>query len=690
MAKSYRIGIDVGGTFTDFTLLDEHDGGVSFHKVASTPGDPSEAIATGIAELMSAHGVSPAEIRHVGHGTTVATNLIIERKGAPTGLLTTRGFRDVLEIGRQVRPHLYDYSHGKPAPLVAREHRLELDERMNAQGEVLRPLAEAELESAVRTLKAAGVCAVAVCFLHSYRNPAHEARAREALAALFPEAYVSVSSEVLPEFREFERLSTTVLNAVVGPRMQMYLGRFLERVRALGIEVEPFTIHSNGGLMSVRAVRSFPVRTCLSGPAAGVVGSAAVGRASGYPNLVTFDVGGTSTDVSLVVEATPLFSSLRAIADYPVKTPMVDIHVIGAGGGSIAAIDDAGALKVGPRSAGAEPGPAAYGRGGDRVTITDAQILLHRLNPVSLLDGRLPVDEALARAVILRDVANPLGLGIEQAAEGIVRIANANMARAIRAVSTERGYNLADFALFAYGGAGPLHAIDVAAECGIPVVVVPEEPGTMCARGMLLTDIGFDFVRSLIAVADDQSWRGVEETFARMAAEAKAWLERERVAEPQRSYRRHVDARYEGQNFEVIVPLPSAHEASGSGSLETFLQRFAAAHKREYGYDLPGKPVEIVNCRLQAVGTVPKAPLAERTRGGSIASALRARRSVYFGDGIGWVDTPLYARHAIPTGVRIDGPAIIEEMSSTVALAPGRHASVDRIGNIIVHVNERD
>jgi N-methylhydantoinase A len=688
-ADLYRIGIDVGGTFTDFTLLSESDGQVRFHKVASTPADPSQAIASGIADLLAAHGLSAGQVGHIGHGTTVATNLIIERRGALTGLLTTRGFRDVLEIGRQVRPHLYDYSQGKPAPLVAREHRIELDERMNAEGEVLRPLNGDELKSAVLSLKAAGVRSVAVCFLHAYRNPAHERLAREAIEQLFPEAYISVSSEVLPEFREFERLSTTVLNAVVGPRMQTYLARFLERVHALGIEIEPFTIHSNGGLMSVRAVRSFPVRTCLSGPAAGVVGSAEVGRVAGYPNLVTFDVGGTSTDVSLVVNGAPLFSSLRAIADYPVKTPMIDIHVIGAGGGSIAAIDDAGALKVGPRSAGADPGPAAYGRGGDRATITDAQIVLHRLNPVALLGGRLPVEERRARDVLLRDVAAPLGLSLEQAAEGIIRIANANMGRAIRAVSTERGYNLAQFALFAYGGAGPLHAIDVAAECGIPVVVVPQEPGTMCARGMLLTNISFDFVRSLIAIADERTWKRVDELFALMHAEAVQWLERERVAARDRSYRCHLDARYQGQNFEVIVPLPGVGE-SGAPGLGAFLESFSAAHKREYGYDLAGKPVEIVNCRMQAIGMVPKAPLAERALGGVLETALRGRRPVFFGAGFGWIDTPVYERQAIPVERRIDGPALIEEMSSTVALAPGRHAVVDRIGNIVVHLREQD
>lgn len=678
----YRIGIDVGGTFTDFTLLAEADGKVSFHKVASTPHDPSEAIERGIADLLRDHRIAPAQVTHIGHGTTVATNLVIERKGALTGLITTKGFRDVLEIGRQVRPHLYDYNVTKPPPLVAREHRIEINERLNARGEVLVPLNETELEAAIAKLKAAGVQSVAVCFLHAYRNPAHEEHARTALARCFPEAYVSISHEVLPEFREYERMSTTALNAAVGPRMERYLDRFLQRVHALKIPGEPFTIHSNGGLMSVRAVRSFPVRTCLSGPAAGVVGAAEVGRVAGFENLVTFDVGGTSTDVSLVYRGKPLFSSDRTVADYPVKTPMIDIHVIGAGGGSIAWMDDAGALKVGPRSAGADPGPAAYARGGAEATITDAQICLHRLNPVSLLNGRVNVSESAAREVIMRKVATPLNISLEAAAEGVIRIANANMSRAIRSVSTERGYDLAEFSLFAFGGAGPLHAAEVAKECGINTVIVPQEPGTMCARGMLLTDVSFDFVRSEISSADAASWARVCGLFDSMQREAGDWLARERVSEIEREYRVFIEARYEGQNFEVVVALPEIH----ADGMADFITSFHAAHKREYGYDVPGKFVEIVNCRLQAVGRVAKAPLRELKVTGTLSDAASGRRDVYHGAEHGWLATPVYARGKLAAGAMITGPAVIEEMSSTTLLTPGQRANVDKIGNIIIRL----
>lgn len=678
----YRIGIDVGGTFTDFTMIDEDQGIVHFHKVPSTPSDPSEAIATGIGQMLNDHGVAPSQVSHVGHGTTVATNLIIERKGARVGLITTQGFRDVLEIGRQTRPHLYDYSVGKPPVAVPREFRAEVNERVNAQGEVLTPLDGDAVRAAARRFAAAGIDAVTICFLHAYRNPAHEQLAARIVAEEMPDAYISLSSDVLPEFREYERLSTTVLNAAVGPKMARYLERFLQRVRELDIGHEPHTIHSNGGLMSIATVRQYPVRTCLSGPAAGVVGAAAVGRAIGSLNLVTFDVGGTSTDVSLICDGRPLFTSHRQVAGYPVKTPMVDIHVIGAGGGSIAWLDDAGALKVGPHSAGAVPGPVGYGRGGSEPTITDAEIALQRLNPVALLNGRMPVHVEAARQVIDERVARPLGLTREAAAEGILRIAAANMSRAIRAVSTERGHDLSQFALYAYGGAGPLHAVEVAEECGIPTVIVPQEPGTMCARGILLSDISFDFVRSEIALASAESWDVVSTIFDGLRDQAERWLEEERVEPALRLYHSAIDARYEGQNFEVQVAL----DDTGAGGYAEFARRFAETHEREYGYTVDDRKVQIINCRMQAVGQVVKAPLAPRQVDGTLDGACIGERRAYFGERHGWLDTPVYDRDRVPTGVRFSGPALLEEMSSTTVVGAGQDVEVDAYGNLIIRL----
>jgi N-methylhydantoinase A len=675
----YRLGVDVGGTFTDFTVFGEKEAKVWFFKVPSTPHDPSEAIQTGVRQIIETLKLDPKNISHLGHGTTVATNMIIERRGVPTGLLTTKGFRDALEVARQVRPNLYDYTVRKPDPLIERSNRLEVNERLDSHGAVVDPLDRAQLDKSVEALRVNGVRSVAICFMHSYLNPSHEEAAKEAVQRLMPGVFVSVSSEVLPEFREYERMSTTVLNAYVGPRMQAYLDQFLTRMRDLGIVTEPYTIHSNGGLLSARTVAQFPVRTCLSGPAAGVVGAAVVGAAAGARELVTFDVGGTSTDVSLIKDGRPLFTSNRTVADYPVKSPMIDIHVIGAGGGSIGWIDDAGALKVGPRSAGAVPGPAAYDRGGTEATLTDANVVMRRLNPTALLRGQMPISYDRAYAAIEERIARPLGLSVEAAAHGMVRIANANMSRAIRSVSTERGHDLSKFALFAFGGAGALHGAEVAQECGIGTIIVPQEPGTMCARGVLLSPLSFDFVRSEITLVTDDSWRRIRDSFEDIGRRGTAWLDGEQVAPEHRTFRYFIDARYRGQNHEVVVPMPAI-----SSGPESFLENFKTAHAQEYGYIIPERPVEIVNCRLQAVGEVPRAPLQAPAGGGTIADARIDQRDVYFGEREGFISTAVYNRDALPAGATLRGPAIIEEMSSTTLILPNQTAELDTTGNIVV------
>jgi N-methylhydantoinase A len=677
-----RIGVDVGGTFTDFTLLDETSGAVRFFKVESTPSDPSEAIENGLAQMLATFGLEAARVGYLGHGTTVATNIVIERRGARTGLLTTRGFRDVLELGRQARPSIYDYRLAKPPPLVPREHRREVHERIGPDGDVLAPLDPASLEAAVAALRDAGIESVAICFLHSYRRPEHERSARAAVERLMPGAFVSVSSEILPEFREFERMSTTVVNAFVGPRMGRYLERFRDRVRNLGIPVAPYTVHSNGGLMSPDTARACPVRSCVSGPAAGVVGAVEIGRVAGFPNLITFDVGGTSTDVSLIHDHAPLYTSNRVVAGYPVKTPMLDIQVIGAGGGSIAAIDDAGALKVGPRSAGADPGPVAYGKGGTEPTITDANLCLGRLDPGSLLGGRMRVDMEAARAAVRARIAEPLGITLEAAALGIIQIANSNMSRAIRSVSVERGYDLGEFALCAFGGAGPLHAAEVAVECGIPAVLAPREPGTLCARGILLSDISSDYVRSHFADASRESWLGMLGLFEEMTREADAWLVREGVPPARRRFRRIIDARYVGQNFEVKVD----GDGLGPDDLGAVAERFHDAHAREYGYALRDRALELVTCRLQAIGEVPKAPQARVEGGPSLAAAEIGRRRMYVDAKHGWMDSVVYQRERLPVGIEFAGPAVVNEMSSTTLIFPGQVARIDTWGNLIVRI----
>jgi N-methylhydantoinase A len=553
---------------------------------------------------------------------------------------------------------------------------------VDSDGRVLQALDEEQVRQAARALADKNIGAVTICFLHAYKNPDHERRAKELVLEIIPDAYISLSSDVLPEFREYERLSTTVLNTTIGPKMSRYLDRFLARATELGIANEPRTVHSNGGLMSMESVRNYPVRTCLSGPAAGVVGAAIIGAAIGHPDLVTFDVGGTSTDVSLIRQGHPVFTSHRNVAGYPVKTPMVDIHVIGAGGGSIAWRDDAGALKVGPHSAGAVPGPVAYGRGGQEPTITDAEVTLQRLNPHTLLRGKMPVFAAEAREAIRQQVAEPLSLSIEEAAEGILRIATANMSRAIRSVSTEKGYNLNKFALFAYGGAGPLHAVEVAEECGIPVVIVPQEPGTMCARGVLLADISFDFVKSDISVASAESWDKVMASFAGLEAQAHEWLDTEHIDAGQRVLRLSIDARYEGQNFEIQVPFPEGtHPTYGY-----FLEQFQKIHHREYGYQLPTRKIHIINLRLQAVGRVVKVSLSERKVDTTLDDAYLHSRQVYINREHGWVDAKVYDRSFMPADVVVEGPAILEEMSSTTLIGVGHKAAIDAYGNLIIRL----
>jgi N-methylhydantoinase A len=676
----YRIGIDVGGTFTDFVMLDAESGRVSYYKRSSTPQDPSEAIALGLSEFLLNESVGPEQIGFLGHGTTVATNMIIERRGVPTGLLTTKGFRDVLAIGRQARPGLYDYRVRKPEPLVQRHNRIEVDERLAANGEVLKPLEEAEIAEKARALMAAGVEAIAICFLHSYRNPAHEKAARRVVEEIYPEAYVSISSQVLPEFREYERTSTTVLNAYIGPKMRDYTRELRARLEALAVPVQPMTIHSNGGLLSLETVEELPVLTCLSGPAAGVVGAAALGLVSGLPNLITFDVGGTSTDVSLIADGKPSYTSKREITHFPLRMPMIDIHVIGAGGGSIAWIDDAGALKVGPHSAGAFPGPVAYGRGGTEPTLTDAQIVLQRLNPVSILSGRMAVDRERAWAVLKEKIADPLGMSVEDAAFGILTIAVANMSRAIRSISTEHGHDLAEFTLASFGGAGPLHSSDAAVECGIKQILVPQEPGTMCARGILLSDISRDFVRTEMTLADEAGWIRLRNLFNDMMTEGDAWLAREKVAPSSRSFDCVVEARYKGQNHEIRIPMPMERD----GKLDTLLATFSTSYKEEYGNVISTRPVEIVNCRVRASGAVPKADLAPVRQRGSLDEALIDKREIYFGPAEGWQEARIFARAKLPLGERIAGPAVVEEMSSTTVVLPGQTFHVDAIGNLLI------
>ncbi len=675
-----RIGIDVGGTFTDLTLLTGRE--AVHHKTPSTPSAPATAIETGLIELLALASAQAADVAWIGHGATVATNMAIERKGAKTALLTTRGFRDVLEIARQTRPNLYDYRDIRPPPLVPRRRRIEIPERLDHQGKVLTPMDEAAVARAGEAFATSGVEAVAVVFLHSYRNPDHERTAAAILQKLLPEAYITCSVDVSPEFREFERTSTTALNAFVGPRMAGYLADVRRRVARIGIRPEPYMVHSGGGLMSLATASRLPVRTCLSGPAAGVAAAAAIATAAGYPNVAAFDVGGTSTDIALIVDGAARLTAERDVAGYPVRAPSLDIAVIGAGGGSIARVDDAGGLTVGPASAGADPGPAAYGLGGTDATLTDANLVLGRLDAgAGLVAGATRLDAAAAAAAIDRAVAQPLGLEAAAAAAGVLRVAVANIARAIRAASSERGYDLGRMALVAYGGAGPLLAADVADEAGCPAVIVPPAPGTLCARGILMSDPSQDFVETILAPAGP-GWPMAQAAFQRMQAEAEAWLSSETDDPARRDIRWIVEARYMGQSFEAAAPT------GPSDTLEAFIERFHGAHALEHGYDIRARDVELANCRVVATATGMKSAPLRLPDGGPAAApvAPRASRLVAFPDGAATVRAPtqVYDRDSMPPGATIEGPAVIEEKTSTTIIPPAWRARVDDYGNLLL------
>jgi N-methylhydantoinase A len=684
----WRVGVDSGGTFTDICLFDEERGRIETWKVPSTPDDPSRGIAQGVEEGMrrvapEAGDAPGAPIVYFGHGTTVATNALIQHRGVKTGLVTTDGFRDLLEIGRQKRPDLYDIQADKPATLVPRDLRLEVPERLRHTGEVDTPLDEARMREAARVLKVAGVKAVAVSFLYGFIRPDHEKRALEILREEMPDAFLSAGHEIAPEFREFERLSTVVLNAYLGPVMQGYIRRLAPRLESLGMAATPHLTQSNGGVIGFATAADMPVRTILSGPATGVVGAQAIGRLAGFPDLITFDMGGTSTDVALLQGGRCRLAAEATVHGYPIKAPMLDIHTVGAGGGSIAYIDN-GLLKVGPRSAGADPGPACYGRGNEEPAVTDANVVLQTLNPEHLLGGRMPIRQELARRAVGR-LADRLRLGIPETAQGILSVVTANMARAIRVISVQRGHDPRDYTLMAFGGAGPLHAARLARELDIGRVLVPANPGILCAMGLLLTDLRADFAATRLLPATAASTPDVAEGFATLAERADRWFAHEGIAAADRRLARTVDMRYQGQNYELGVAVPDG--PVDEATLAALTSGFAEAHRQRYGFAADGDPVQIVTLRVEATGTVRKADLRAYPEAGTDASgAIARRRSVWLAEARDFVDCPIYARDALRPGNRFTGPAIVEQMDTTTLVLPGMTARVDAYLNLVLEM----
>ena len=685
------IGVDVGGTFTDIVYCDLGTNQIAIHKVSTTPDDPSRGILQGIAEICRDNGVAPGDIDYVLHGTTTATNAVLEHKGARAGMLTNEGFRDIIHIARHQRVEHYSIMQELPwqsRPLVKRRHRKVVKGRLAPpHGEELETLDESGVLAAARALKAEGVEAVAVCFLFSYLNPAHEQRAKEILERELPGVFIVTSSSISPQFREFERFTTACLCAFIGPKMRSYIGRLENTLRDAGLRSELRVMASNGGVATPAMVSEKPVITLLSGLAAGVLGGAWIGALSGREKLVTFDIGGTSADIGIVVEGRFAETDARStsIAGFPLLLPMIDIHTIGAGGGSIAYIDQGGAFRVGPRSAGAVPGPAAYGRGGNEPTVTDANVVLGRLDKNDFLGGTMKLDEAAAHRAI-EELADTLGVNKLEAAEGVLTVINANMANAIRSRTVQKGIDPREFALVAFGGAGPLHGVEVAAMLGFREVIVPPYPGITSAMGLLTTDLKYDTIRTQFQVSGSVDLDRLNTDIAAMEAQLRRQFEADHLQSANMSFIRDGDLRYVGQGYELKIPFPDG--VIGKRELEGIFQRFHATHEREYAHAFPGNPIEIVNMRVIGVGQMPKIAKLTAPKAATLADArVRAGQCVFRIDGeLRSFETNFYRRHLLPVGETFEGPAIVLQKDSTTVIPPGCSAINDPAGNLILTI----
>ena len=672
------LGVDIGGTFTDIVLFDESTGEIQVAKVPSTPQNQALGFADGVETV----GTQLTHVQRVVHGTTVATNAAIERRGAKTALVSTTGYGDLIEIGRGQRltGGLFDPEFVRTPPLVPRPLRFEVQERMDATGEVHVPMDEAGVREIGRRLAELGVDAVAICSLHSYVNSAHERRMRELLAEALPDAFLCISSDVLPEYREYERFSTTVFNAYLGPLMRRYLNGMQEWLHDRGYRDDLQIMTSNAGMVAAEVAAEFPVLTILSGPAAGVSGAVSVAEATGLKNVITYDMGGTSTDVCLLKNLRPTASPARIVGGLPLKTSQLDINSIGAGGGSIGWIDTDGSFRVGPRSAGAEPGPACYGRGGEQATVADANLVLQRLGHSTLLGRRMRLHPDLALAAMNR-LAAKLGVpDVYRAADGVVKVAVANMVSAIRTISIEIGEDPRDFALIPFGGAGPLHACLVAEEIGISTVVVPPHPGNLSALGLLTSDLKHELVRTHLAILHEADVERMNALLDGMEQEGRQMLSREGISEDRMEFVYSADMRYVGQGHELNVWLTREEF-----DVQLMARRFHQAHLDRYTYSRDELPIQLVNLRATATGRVNKLRLQPLESRGTAdaAGALKETRDVHL-EGK-WVRTRVYDRERLFAGMDLRGPAIVEEMGSTTLISPGWTGRVDSVGNILLH-----
>ncbi len=678
-----RIAADVGGTFTDIAIFDEATGALRLGKTLTT----TARLVDGISEGVHKSGAAFEQANLFLHGTTVAINTLLERSGARTALVTTIGFRDIYEIGRINRPQAYNLFFRKHRPLIERALRFEVDERMFGSGEVRTALTTAELERVACLIEGENIEALAILFLHSYRNPAHEILARNFFEQRFPGLYITASHELSQEYREFERTSTVAANAYVGPRVRTYLGEIVEHLAARQFSGSFLIVQSTGGLYDVGRASRESIRMLESGPAAGVIGTRELCRGMGIPGAIAFDMGGTTAKSGVIVGGDVLMTSNSMIGGYdeglPVQIPMIDIQEVGTGGGSIARLGPGGSLRVGPQSAGSTPGPVCYGLGGAEPTVTDANLLLGRLSARRFLGGDMQLDLPAAQTALKLRLADPLGLTVEEAANGVVRIATSSMSNVVKRVTTERGLDARDFPLVAFGGAGPLHAVLVARELQIQQVIIPNAPGHFSAFGMLVADLRSDYVRTLFIALPAFDFDRVEAVYREMETQGSADVSHGSTSVGALERRRALDMRYVGQEHAVTVEVPML--AFETCDVDIIKRTFDAEHVQRYGYCSATEPAEIVSLRSTVSGRMPKPVLAPIAAGGAAPAVAPTLRPVYFSAG-GWCQTPVYPRAALLAGNRIDGPALIEEYASTTVLLPGDRLSVDRYGNLLIEV----
>jgi N-methylhydantoinase A len=679
----YRVTVDTGGTFSDFVYLNEESGEVSISKVPSTPDDPSRAILSGI-EMLLGQGVRADDISYFCHGTTVGTNALLEGKGVKTGLLVTEGFRAVYPVGEQARPYgapIFDVMYDKPALLVPQSLTGEVRERVDFRGDVLLALDEAALRDTVRKLAAEKIESLAVCLLFSFLHPEHEARVREIVLEEMPGCSISLSSDIMPQIREYHRLSTTVINAYLQPILAHYIAQLDRRLNEAGIATrQKYIMQSNGGMATFATAARKAVTTVLSGPAGGVTAGAYACRMTGFPNIITFDMGGTSCDVALIKDGEPFVASRGKVEGRDIAVPMMDINTVSAGGGTIARVDRFGVLQVGPASAGAMPGPACYARGGDMPTITDCNLVMGHLSRDNFLGGKMRLDADAAWQAVESKIAQPLGMGVPEAAEGIARIIDVKMEEAIKAISTMRGHDLRDFMLLAFGGAGPVHAGRIARDLGMAGMIVPLYPGVYSAIGLIMSDVKHDYIQSRMTALAAATREDVNAMFARLETAATEELRDDGFAPDAIDIQRALDMRYAGQGYEITMPCG---DVLGTGALETLRVQFDEQHRTMFGHSAPEEPVEIVSYRVRGVGRVPPVAMPKFTAtGGTLQDALRETRRVRM-DGAD-VDCPVYQRERLDVGLTLTGPAILDQFDCTTVIYGGQVARVDEWKNLIV------